>query len=354
MEKMMEIAENYPYVAIDTEFPGVVAKPTGPFRSAKEYNYHTVKCNVDLLKVIQIGFTFYDSSGSRPEGVSTWQFNFSFDLVQDLYAQESIEFLRHSGINFERHVKEGIAVNTFAEVLMSSGIVLSDEIHWISFHGSYDFAYLLKILTCQLLPDDEEAFFDLLHTYFPSLYDVKFLLRGASEELQRIAGGSLNKIADFLGVVRLGSDHQAGSDSYVTGLSFFKLIEKYFGNQVDDSKYSGVLYGLGDGAVDGAETIELLAPQGNQNLVEVPTMPQQQQHVPDVAVQMHGYGGNNHWGAPHAAAQARGGGGGGGWGNDRHSGMQNGYSNGSHRPHNGYQNGYYPHMNGHNGQYKHH
>ena len=33
-------------------------------------------------------------------------------------------------------------------------------------------------------------------------YDVKFLLRGASEELQRIAGGSLNKIADFLGVVR--------------------------------------------------------------------------------------------------------------------------------------------------------
>ena len=52
---------------------------------------------------------------------------------------------------------------------MSSGIVLSDEIHWISFHGSYDFAYLLKILTCQLLPDDEEAFFDLLHTYFPSL-----------------------------------------------------------------------------------------------------------------------------------------------------------------------------------------
>jgi hypothetical protein len=128
--------------------------------------------------------------------------------------------------------------------------------------------------------------------------------------------------------------------------------------QVDDSKYSGVLYGLGDGAVDGAETIELLAPQGNQNLVEVPTMPQHTQHVPDVAVQMHGYGGNNHWGAPHAAGQARGGGGGGGgWGSDRHSGMQNGYSNGSHRAqHNGYQNGggYYSHMNGHNGQYKHH
>ena len=128
MEKMRDIGEDYPYVAVDTEFPGCVAKPSGTFRSAKDYNYQTVKCNVDLLKVIQIGLTFCDSSGNTPPGVSTWQFNFAFDLVQDLYAQESIEFLRGCGINFDRHVHEGIAVEDFAEQLTTSGIVLNEEV----------------------------------------------------------------------------------------------------------------------------------------------------------------------------------------------------------------------------------
>lgn len=349
MKKMCEIAEEYPYVAVDTEFPGVVAKPTGPFRSAKEYNYHTVKCNVDLLKVIQIGFTFFDSAGTRPEGVSTWQFNFAFDLVQDLYAQDSIEFLRGSGINFARHVSDGVSVTSFAEVLMSSGIVLNEEIKWISFHGSYDFAYLLKILSCQLLPDDEESFFDLLHLYFPSLYDVKFLLRGASDELQRIAGGSLNKIADALQVQRVGTDHQAGSDSLVTGAAFFKLIEKYFGNQVDDSKYSGVLYGLGDGAVDGTEAIELFAPQnGNTNLVEIPN-PNAMHHAPEMSHNaINGYG-HNAWGAQHQPARD-------GWG--EHQGMPNGMHGGPRPPMQQPSYGY--HMNGghngmmYNGHGKHH
>ena len=65
--------------------------------------------------------------------------------------------MRGCGINFDRHVHEGIAVEDFAEQLTTSGIVLNDKMMWISFHGSYDFAYLLKILTCQLLPDDEDV-----------------------------------------------------------------------------------------------------------------------------------------------------------------------------------------------------
>ena len=44
----------------------------------------------------------------------------------------------------------------------------------------------------------------------------------------------------------------------VTALAFFRLIEIHFDNQIDDSKYAGVLYGLGEGASDGAETLELL------------------------------------------------------------------------------------------------
>jgi len=36
--------------------------------------------NVDKLKVIQVGISFADESGHLPHGVTTWQFNFKFDL----------------------------------------------------------------------------------------------------------------------------------------------------------------------------------------------------------------------------------------------------------------------------------
>jgi CCR4-NOT transcription complex subunit 7/8 len=39
----------------DTEFPGVVAKPLG---NHADYHYQTLRCNVDLLKIIQLGITF--------------------------------------------------------------------------------------------------------------------------------------------------------------------------------------------------------------------------------------------------------------------------------------------------------
>ena len=59
----------------------------------------------------------------------------------------------------------------------------SFEVHWISFHGSYDFGYFLKILTCQPLPDEEDGFFDLLRAYFPSLYDIKSAFRSVSDSV---------------------------------------------------------------------------------------------------------------------------------------------------------------------------
>ena len=46
-------------------------------------------------------------------------------------------------------------------------------------------------------------------------------------------------------VKRVGPSHQAGSDSLVTSLTFFKMARLFFENNIDESKYSGVLYGLG-------------------------------------------------------------------------------------------------------------
>lgn len=51
-----------------------------------------------------------------------------------MYAQDSIELLAKSGIDFKRHEEQGIDVYEFGEVLVSSGLVLFEEVKWISFH----------------------------------------------------------------------------------------------------------------------------------------------------------------------------------------------------------------------------
>ena len=53
-----------------------------------------------------------------------------------MYAPESIELLQKSGINLQQHEELGIEPNDFAELMITSGLVLSDETKWISFHRS--------------------------------------------------------------------------------------------------------------------------------------------------------------------------------------------------------------------------
>jgi len=51
-----------------------------------------------------------------------------------MYAQDSIDLLTNSGIDFEKNDKYGIDVEYFGELLISSGFVLLDDVKWISFH----------------------------------------------------------------------------------------------------------------------------------------------------------------------------------------------------------------------------
>lgn len=53
---------------------------------------------------------------------------------EDMYAQDSIELLTTSGIQFKKHEDEGIETLYFAELLMTSGVVLCDGVKWLSFH----------------------------------------------------------------------------------------------------------------------------------------------------------------------------------------------------------------------------
>jgi CCR4-NOT transcription complex subunit 7/8 len=119
-----------------------------------------------MLKLIQLGLTFSDAKGDLPRWngeLCVWQFNFrlgsgflspghsgqknghacfpahAFDLwmlplcrefkqSEDMFAQDSIELLKDSGIDFARNEARGIEVHRFGEVLMSSGIVLNEDV----------------------------------------------------------------------------------------------------------------------------------------------------------------------------------------------------------------------------------
>src|SRR6185369_17898804 len=100
----------------------------------------------------------------------TWQFNFQFDLHCDTYLNESINLLEVAGIDFHKFYHEGIDADYFAEHFISSGIILNENINWITFHGAYDFAYLLKTISNQFVPDEESSFCEFINIYFPTYY----------------------------------------------------------------------------------------------------------------------------------------------------------------------------------------
>jgi len=61
----------------------------------------------------------------------------------------------------------------FAEKVTQSGLVLNEKLTWICFHGCYDFAYFLKIMMNERLPDTREMFDLYIRNYFPKLLDIK-------------------------------------------------------------------------------------------------------------------------------------------------------------------------------------
>uniref|UniRef100_A0AC35U233 Poly(A)-specific ribonuclease n=1 Tax=Rhabditophanes sp. KR3021 TaxID=114890 RepID=A0AC35U233_9BILA len=244
---MRKHVQHYPYVAMDTEFPGVVATPVGNFLKKEKYNYHQVCCNVNMLKLIQVGLTFMNEKGELPTGNPVYQFNFHFNLEDDMYSTESIELLSRCGLDFDRHMNEGISMSEFGEILTTSGLVTDPRVKWLTYSAGYDFGYLIKAILTKGLPDEESEFDLLLAKLFPTSIDIKSLLMADNRTRYSLRGG-LQEIAMMLDIERYGQQHQAGSDSLLTGATYFTLRKRFFSEtyqEVIDSVI-GKLYGLGD------------------------------------------------------------------------------------------------------------
>lgn len=233
--RISTLLPEFPYVGMDTEFPGIVyTKENNQGRSYS--NYQLTKLNVDSLKLIQVGITLSDKNGLYPNEICTWQFNLKFDINSDKHLPSSIQLLISSGIDFDSLANRGIPHLLFGEYLIVSGLVLNTDVFWVTFHGIYDFAYLLKILTNTKLPDLEKEFYDSLDLYFCNYFDVRHLV-----QFSDYSRGSLQKLALECSIQRVGTQHQAGSDSIVTVMTFFKLVTEVFAtNPV--SNYKNVLF----------------------------------------------------------------------------------------------------------------
>ncbi|KAA6412267.1 MAG: CCR4-NOT transcription complex subunit 7 [Lasallia pustulata] len=279
MQTLRTLVEKYTYISMDTEFPGIVARPMGAFTTKADYHYQTLRCNVDLLRVIQLGITLFNEDGEMPPAhppdasalstsgyqnltpfPCTWQFNFRFSLQEDMYNQDSIDFLGSHGLDLDMHEKNGIDPQEFGALLISSGLVLLEDVRWISFHSGYDFGYLVKLMLCKPLPDVEEEYRKLLSIFFPAIYDIKYMVKHAQRTqtvnntpLSAAAANiltslgqksGLQDLADELGIKRVGSAHTAGSDSLLTGKIFWDVRKNIFNGTIDDDKYLGQVWGL--------------------------------------------------------------------------------------------------------------
>lgn len=255
---LSSLLDEYNYIGMDTEFPGTVFHLEN---MTEDFYYKSLKINVDKLKLIQLGITLTNEKGEYPKNYPyhTWQFNFEFDKDTELYKDDSINLLKKCGIDFNKLKKKGIKHKIFAEYFMVSNLVLNPDVHWVSFQGSYDFGYLLKLLINSDLPETEDAFTDLLNTYFINYFDIRVIVKD-NDNLKK----GLNRLAEVLDVKREGQEHQAGSDSVVTIDVFFKLKKK---GLISDKKFDeakNILYGIGVGQ-DNDETINY-TPIGNMNM----------------------------------------------------------------------------------------
>ncbi|KAG1358951.1 putative CCR4-associated factor 1 [Cocos nucifera] len=238
-----DTVETYHHVAMAIKYPSVVAHCVGAFDSPFDHEYQTLRDNVNVVRPIQIGLTFFDTDGHLPFGGGgcgcIWQFNIlEFDVDADIADHHAVELLRGHGVDFAKHREQGIGACDFGEFLMSSGAVLKDsDVEWITLDGGHDIGFLLRILTGRVLPETREEFFELVNIFFPTLYDVKHLTICCDD-----LDGGLVQVAELLGVENVGVRHQAGWDSLLTARMFRMMKERYLDGSIE--QYSGSLYGL--------------------------------------------------------------------------------------------------------------
>ncbi|KAI5950248.1 POP2 [Candida jiufengensis] len=249
------------YAAIHQETPGIVARAIGSFKTNTDYHFQTIRCNSDLLNLIQFSICFTKIKDSTVSQSIIWQFNFNYDLTKEMYNEEHLAMLSQQSINFSLHMTQGIKHFEFSELILDSGLLLDTSINWISFHSGYDLGYLISLLMNDSLPVDEPDFYSWCNLFFPNFYDLKYIgnqiLNEDSSKLNNNKP-SIEYLAEELHLLPISptirqlfgatqSQQQLTSTlhAYLSMECFKELLRRLNYDLKNLTKYKGYIWGLG-------------------------------------------------------------------------------------------------------------
>ncbi|XP_023550519.1 putative CCR4-associated factor 1 homolog 8 [Cucurbita pepo subsp. pepo] len=235
IELMKHYLSEFPIVAMDTEFPGFLRwTPKGV--SDEEF-YQCLQFNVNRLSILQLGLTLIDENGKIG---MTWEFNFKdFDKISNMEGVYSLDsFLKNKGFNFNKLRSCGIAPEEFSRQF--NPVIRSRRIQrWITFHGLYDIAYLMKFNNIISMPTSMSMFAIIAAHLLGTVTDLKHMARYSDYLFNGNLG--LKKLAKLLQINRIGTAHFAGSDSLLTASVYAKMKAIM---KVEPKIHEGFLYGL--------------------------------------------------------------------------------------------------------------
>ncbi|XP_066357899.1 probable CCR4-associated factor 1 homolog 9 [Miscanthus floridulus] len=275
LDRIGSLLPRYPYVVVDTEYPGTVHHaPAGRRDSdlSPDERYALVKANVDELPIVQLGITLCDSHGNLPfvpdyrygafgyhhggggggYGERAWEVDFSdFDVSRDHHAAQSVAFLRSQGVDFDTAARaRGVSSAAFgaklAEVLQRVA-GKNVELTWVAFGGAYDLAYLVKMIGGgQPLPETRQGFVERVRELLGGrVFDAKFMAENCGRADLR--GVGLRSVAANLGAAMpAAADMQpwlAGTKS-VTAYRIHTILRLHVLSQDAVAGFEGIIDGL--------------------------------------------------------------------------------------------------------------
>ncbi|CAL9082640.1 unnamed protein product [Musa acuminata var. zebrina] len=133
---------------------------------------------------------------------------------------------------------------------MREALLPTLQLKYVTFHGLYDVAFVIKMITRAPLPNTLNEFSDLVRTIFGQIYDLKYI--------SRFCGGLRRGEIGLVGLSRLlnfepvGIRHQAAYDSLLIGALFNEMKQRR--HNVEDDRSASVLYGIENRCVENRRT----------------------------------------------------------------------------------------------------